>query len=296
MNSRIKGVILVASGATMISFAAVFAKIAGVSPTTSAFYRMLFGGLVLGAIVLLKKERFFQSRVVVLASMICGLLFAVDLTLWHRSINYVGPGLATILANFQVFFLAAFGVAVLRERLNIKLAISIPLAVAGLFLIVGLDFTGKNPNYGLGVILGILTAISYSSYMVVFRHMQSKSQAESSFSAVTIISLTSALALAALVPSLGENFTIPDARSLSILVAYGIVGQVLGWVLIAKGVPHVPTSQIGLILLTQPALAFIWDMIFFSRPTSPIELLGAVIAIVAIYLGSTSRVAEQTRM
>jgi drug/metabolite transporter (DMT)-like permease len=41
-----------------------------------------------------------------------------------------------------------------------------------------------------------------------------------------------------------------------------------------------------LILLLQPSLAFVWDVVLFDRPTQATEVLGAVLALVAIYLGA----------
>jgi drug/metabolite transporter (DMT)-like permease len=37
--------------------------------------------------------------------------------------------------------------------------------------------------------------------------------------------------------------------------------------------------------LLQPALAFVWDVLFFQRPTTLINWLGVLIALVAIYMG-----------
>jgi drug/metabolite transporter (DMT)-like permease len=36
-------------------------------------------------------------------------------------------------------------------------------------------------------------------------------------------------------------------------------------------------------------LSFVWDVLFFARPMTPVELLGAAIALFAIYLGSRAR-------
>jgi len=86
----------------------------------------------------------------------------------------------------------------------------------------------------------------------------------------------------------GESFAIPDAQSWFSLVGLGIMGQVLGWVLISKGLPDLNASVVGLVLLVQPSLAFVWDILFFGRPTTSIEIVGALIALGAIYLGSVS--------
>jgi drug/metabolite transporter (DMT)-like permease len=48
----------------------------------------------------------------------------------------------------------------------------------------------------------------------------------------------------------------------------------------------VGASQVGLVLLLQPACAFIWDSLFFGRQFTFIELTGAGITLIAIYLGS----------
>ena len=64
------------------------------------------------------------------------------------------------------------------------------------------------------------------------------------------------------------------------------------WVLISSGLPGLAASRAGLLLLLQPTLAFVWDLVLFARPTSPIELLGAVMTLVAIYLGLTGQPKE----
>ena len=57
-------------------------------------------------------------------------------------------------------------------------------------------------------------------------------------------------------------------------------------VLIASSLPRVSPTEAGLALLLQPTLSFIWDVLFFARPVTTTELIGAVIALAAIYLGS----------
>ncbi len=280
--------IQVTVGAVLISFSAVFVKLANVGPTVTGFYRMLFGGILLVIILLTRRECVWSGRRPFLLSLICGLVFALDLTLWHRSIHYVGPGLATILANFQVFFLAAFGVILLREKFEWKLTISILLAVVGLFLMVDIDFGNAEESYRMGVMLGLATATTYATFLLIFRKLQSEAGSRSSFPAIAVISLSAAAIMAPVAAIQGESFGIPDSTSMLVLVSYGLVGQVLGWVFISWGVPKIESSRVGLILLLQPTLAFIWDTLFFARVTTAIEILGGLIALGAIYLGGTA--------
>lgn len=260
------GTMQVLVGAFMISFSAIFVKLAHVSPTASAFYRVFFGGLFLLLYVLVSRHG-LRIRWKPLGLIgLCGLFFAFDLALWHRSVLYIGPGLSTILANFQVFFLAGFGIIVLKEALTWRYLISVPLALGGLALIVGLDWSLLDSDYKVGLLLGVLTALAYSSYLLTLRQLQSFYRHLSPYTAVAFISLTTALLLALRLNAEGASFHIPDLQSGVVLPAYGLVGQGLGVVFIAKGLARIKASRAGLILLLQPTLAFIWDILFFTGP------------------------------
>lgn len=130
---RKTAVLSLVAGAIMISFSGVWVKFSHVTPTVSAFYRVFFGALILLLITLFKKKMQWRSPGPLIYGLIGGSLFALDLFFWHTSINYVGPGLATILGNFEVFLLTAFGVFFLKEKLRLEFMLAIPLALLGLF-------------------------------------------------------------------------------------------------------------------------------------------------------------------
>lgn len=273
-------------GAIMISFSAVFVKLVTIPPTASAFYRMLFGGLILLGVLLWRRERPRLNILALGMVLLAGLSFAGDLALWHRSILHVGPGVATLLANFQVFILAVTGVMLFHERLTAAQMIAIPLAVLGLALLVGSDWTHLPESYRVGVGLGLLTACCYAAYILSLRRLRAETSAGSAFAAITLVSLMTAVLLGLLMLAERDSFVIPDWRNAGWLIAYGVFGQVLGWVLISSGIHKVRASQVGLILLLQPLFAFVWDCTFFGRRFSMLEICGAVLALAAIYLGS----------
>lgn len=279
-------------GALMISFSAVFVKLVTISPTASAFYRMLFGGLILLGVLLWRRERPRLNTTAVSMVFLAGAFFAGDLAFWHRSILHVGPGIATLLANFQVFILALTGVLIFREKLTRAQIAAIPLAVLGLALLVGSDWAHLPESYRIGVGLGLLTACCYAAYILSLRRLREEAASNSAFAAITLISLTTALLLGLLMLAEHNSFVIPDWRNAGWLIAYGVFGQVLGWVLISNGIHRVRASQVGLILLLQPLFAFIWDCAFFGRRFNVIEISGAALALGAIYLGSLKRAAR----
>lgn len=279
------------AGAVLISFAAVFVRILAVPPTTSAFYRTLIGGVVLLGLLRFRRQPLRGGKKLWLVLLLAGLLFALDLAFWHRSILYLGPGLSTLLANFQVFVLAVAGVVIFKERLRPALVGGIALALLGLSLIVGVDWSGLPPDYRRGVVLGLLTALCYGAYVLALRTARqgAPSEINSPVGDVTVASLASAGFLLVFAAGTGESLRIPDMSTAGLLLLYALVTQVLGWVLISSSLAQLAASRVGLVLLIQPTFAYLWDVLFFSRVVGMTEGVGALLALLGIYLGSRSK-------
>ncbi len=285
---------MVSAGAVLISFSAVFVKLAHVSPTMAGFYRTFFGGIILLVILVIRREALWKGAFFLTLGVFCGVVFALDLFFWHLSIHFVGPGLATILANFQVFLLALYGVLVLKEPVNWRTVLAIPLAVFGLFLLAGVHWRQLGEIYRLGVVSGLATAGCYAVYILALRRLQSEKNAPSAMANLAVISLVSALILGAAAWLRADRFTIPDTQSLLSLAGYGLFSQVIGWVLITRGLTRLRSSLVGLLILLQPALSFTWDILFFHRETDLYGACGAMLALTAIYLGTTAGARKKT--
>lgn len=50
--------------------------------------------------------------------------------------------------------------------------------------------------------------------------------------------------------------------------------------------PKLSASLVGLLPLLQPALAIVWDIVFFARPTGAMDLAGAALVLGGLYLAS----------
>ena len=273
------------AGAFMISFSGVWVKIAEVAPTVSAFYRTLFGGLFLLAAACWKREISWKGWQRLRLGFFCGFFLALDLFFWHRSIHYIGPGLATILGNFQVFLLAGLGVMFMGEKISFKFILSILMAITGLFLVVGIQWNQLGSQYKTGVYLGLATAVAYAVFLLTLRKLQSGQTGAITFFGMMVVSFATATFLGIQAAGSGESFVIPDTRSWTALVLLGLTSQGIGWVLISNALPCIRTSLAGLILLLQPSLAFIWDVLLFQRITSTVNWIGVIIAITGIYMG-----------
>ena len=274
------------AGAALISLSPVWVTLVSVSPTTSGFYRVAIGSVALIAFLVLTGRRLRLPKRTWTILMLASAFFALDLFFWHRSIIYIGPGLATLLANFQVFIMMLAGVLLLRQRPRPVQLIAAPLALVGLGMIVGLDWQSLSQDYRLGIFFGFLTAIMYAGYLLSMRATRADSDYFMPTREVAVVSTVCALVLGIAVIAEGGSLAVPTYADAGWLVAYGILSHTIGLLLIASSLPQVSTTQAGLALLLQPTLSFVWDVLFFARPMQPIEFAGAAIALLAIYLGS----------
>jgi drug/metabolite transporter (DMT)-like permease len=276
-------------GAVMISFSGVWVKTSHVPPVVSAFYRVLFGGLILLVATFSNHEIKWHGKRHFFLSLVCGLFFAFDLAFYHFSVHYVGPGLGTILPNFQILIITAVGVGFLKEKLHPLFLVSIPIAFIGLFLIVGIDWRNLGPGYQTGIYCGLAAAVCYAAFLLSLRRLQAEHIGISFFYVLTLVSLVTAVMLGAEVWREGHSFRIPDRQTFLSLAALGLFSQSIGWILITHALPGMRASLSGLVLLLQPSLAFVWDVLLFQRPTSLLNWVGVVLALAAIYIGTVTR-------
>ncbi len=276
-------------GSFIISFSAVFVKLVQVPPTVSAFYRVFFGGLVLLAISLFGGHGRMRGAGNLGLGLVTALVFALDLVCWHRAIILVGPGLATLLGNFQVPILALVSLIFLREKLGARFWLALPLALAGVACITGLTPGAYTPEVRLGIVFGLLTALFYAAYILGLRRLLSRAGGHEPVAVQTMVTLATAAMLFLGAEVQGVPLSIPTTRDLLLLAGYGLFCQALGWLLISRGLPRMKAAMAGLVILVQPALSFVWDVLFFHRAFGPMEMLGAVLALAGIYLGTTGR-------
>ncbi len=276
-------------GAALISLSPVWVKLTSVSPTTSGFYRVAFGGVGLTLFLLLTRQRLGFNRRIVAMLVLAAVFFALDLWFWHRSIGYIGPGLSTLLANFQVFIMIFAGILFLRQKPSAVQVIAVPLALFGLSLIIGLDWNALPGDYKLGVVFGLATAAAYAGYLLTMRVIRTGAEHAVPIREIAVMSLLVATILGASAVVEGVSLRIPTLPDAGWLLCYGLLSHSLGMMAIASSLPQVSTTEAGIALLLQPTLSFVWDVWFFARPMTAMELTGASIALLAIFLGTRQK-------
>src|SRR5215468_6886819 len=142
-STRGRALLAAVLGAACLSASAVLIKLADTGPATAAFYRCFLTLPVLIALAVLERRRRGPRRPAAhLGAAAAGAFLAVDLVLWNHAIADVGAGIATVLGNLQVLFVALAAWVLLRERPGRRFLVALPVVMTGVVLVSGLAGAG----------------------------------------------------------------------------------------------------------------------------------------------------------
>ena len=264
-------------GAACISASAILIKLAGTGPATAAFYRCFLALPILFALAVVERRRRGPRRLAAhLGAIAAGAFLAIDLVLWNHTIADVGAGIATLLGNLQVLFVALAAWVLLRERPGRRFLVALPVVMAGVALVSGLAGAGAGDSHPLaGIVFGIGTSLSYAAFLLILR----QTSAGTPHIAGPLAEVTTTAALGSLLLGLafgGLQLDVPWA-SLRWLLLVAVTSQTVGWLLITSSLPRLPAAVSSLLLLLQPVAAIGLAAAVLAEWPSLAQLAGAVL-------------------
>jgi drug/metabolite transporter (DMT)-like permease len=262
-----------------IAFSGVFYRWAEVSPSTGTVFRALFGLPLLGFVAWLEHRRYggLPTRTVRL-SLVAGIFFAGDLMFWHHAIAAVGAGLATVLGNLQVLVVGVVAWLAFGERPSRNTFVALPIVLLGVALIsgaIGGRAFGANP--GLGVVLGLATALCYGGYLLIIR--RGGRDLRRPAGPVAVATVSTALVAAVAGSIYGDLDLLPAPASLAWLAVLGLTSQSLGYLLISLSLSRLPAMLTSMILLAQPVMTVGLGIVLLGEAPTINQLLGVALVI-----------------
>lgn len=286
-------------GVTGISFSAIFVGLAGASPSTSAFLRMLYALPPLLLICLFQRDRAPLSPKAVRLALVGGAVFALNITVWHYNIDLVGAGLSTVMGNAQVVFIGLIAWLLFGERPTKAALAFIPVMLFSIVLISGvLEEPGVGEAPVLGAVLGVLTAVLNASWLLLFRQA---TRASRNTPAVLLILTGAAAAVTFLASFADPNFSLAiPAVSHLWLIALALTSQVAGWLLISPALNQLPALEVSVLMLVQPTLTLLWGYLVFGEIHSLWQWFGVAVLLTCVAIlnrvGSIEAPAPRVRL
>ena len=277
-------------GAVAIAFSSILVRLSHASPSTAAIFRCAFALPILGALAWFDDRRFgarsWSDRRVAIGA---GVFFAADLILWHHSIDDVGAGLATVLANIQVVIVPLVAWAVLSERPSRRVLAALPIALFGVLLISGVleqhGAYGRAP--GRGAAFGLAAGIAYVGFLLLLR----RSSTDLRRVAGPLFEATATATVVAIVAGviIGDADLAPGWPGVGWLIVLALTSQVIGWLLITTSLPRLPAAITSLTLTVQPVGSVALAVLILSEAPTALQLVGVAIVLAAVITATAPR-------
>jgi drug/metabolite transporter (DMT)-like permease len=267
-------------GALAIAFSSILVRLSHASPSTAAIFRCVYALPVLGLLVW-REDRQFGSRLwrerrFAIAS---GAFLGVDLLLWHRSIEDVGAGLATVLANVQVVLLPLVAWMLLAEHPGRRVLAALPPVAVGVVLISGvLEHGAYGRDPARGALFGLGAGIAYIGFLMLLR----RAGADLRRPAGPLFDATVCSAIVCVVGGVafGDAHLVPRWPGAGWLAVLALTSQVLGWLVITTTLPRLPAAMSSLLLTIQPVCTVGLAALILGESPSALQIagVGAVLA------------------
>ncbi len=273
---------LAVAGALVTGASSTIMQLAGTSASTVAFYRCLYALPFL--LLLARRESKRPGRLSPRQAALgvgAGAFLAADLILWFDSIRGVGAGLATVLQDSQVMFVAAGGWLAFGTRPSPRLMRLLPVMLAGVWLVSGQVGGGSLRHVAIqGTLSGVASALAYAVFLLLIgRNADSRHQRNAAF--MTLVTASTAVSAFVAGAATGTLRLVPTWPSAGWLILLAITTQVLGWLLIATALTRSTSAQASVALLLQPTAAVLLAWAFLSERPAPVQLGGVVIVVAA---------------
>ena len=142
---------------------------------------------------------------------------------------------------------------------------------------IGAGAYGEDPL--LGAILGVLTAIAYSLFILILRQGNSDERRPAGplFDATFTGCIFSALGGVA-----GDLDWTPGLESTAWLVTLALTSQVLGWLLISVSLPRLPAVITSIVLMLQPVATVFLGVVLLDEAPAAVQLSGVAVVLAGV--------------
>ena len=266
-------------GVVCIGCSAIFTRLADVPGVVSAFYRVFIASAALVPLWLLRGFPLPDRRTLFL-SLVAGVLFGIDLSLWNVSLFLTTAANATVLAYLAPVWVGLGTLFILKEKLQRSYWPGTVLAMVGMITIVGIDKM-RAAELGWGNTLAVIASFFYAGYLLTTQVVRSKS-GTLAFTTISVLASTATLLTIAL--ARGERLGGFSPQTWAALLALGLISHAVGWLSLNYALGHAKASTVSVSLLGQPVITALAAIPILGETLSLNQIAGGVLILAGIYL------------
>lgn len=265
-------------GIICISIFPVLVKLELAPPVVSGFYRMGVAAALLLPYTLISGKMKIPSGKLLLLTLLCGFIFALDVAVWNVAIQQSTATQATLLTNLSPVWVGVGALFFLRNKPTINFWIGTLIAIFGMMILVGFQIF-LNLDFNLAFIFAILSGMFYAVYMLVSKNVLYDMEV---LPFITLSTTTSAIVLAVMSYANGESFIGYSSEGWLVFLVQGIICQLMAWLLLGYATKYMRATRVSVSLLGQAILTAVLAWIFIGETISWKMVFGGIILLFGI--------------
>lgn len=283
-NTTLASILFMCMGSTLLGTSAIFVRLSDLGPLATGFYRMLFALPFLVVWMVLERGQRNNSlhtsftKTDVLAYVLAGLFFALDLALWNWSIDRTTIVNSTLFNNTAAFYVPFIMWIIFKEKPSLAILVAALIGFIGCSLLVGENFT-ISLNSVFGDMVALLSGLMVALYIISIKHISGHGSTGFLMFWTGII-CTLFLALFGYIS--GEFFWPLTAKDFVSTFGQAVLVHALGQGLIAFSLVNIQASYAAIILFLAPVTGAVLGWLFYDETLSLLKIIGMLLIMASI--------------
>lgn len=277
-ESRILPLLALVAGNAALAMGPWFVRYADSGPISAGFWRVALAIPLLALLARANRQPLTGiPGKALLAVLLGGVLFGLDVASWHTGIGMTTLTNATLFGNGGSLILMVWGFIAWRRGPRPMEWLALAAAFGGGAILLGRSLE-VSPRTLLGDLFCLGAGVLYAGYLLI---LQDARKSLGSWALLTWSCLASAPVLLGLALVMGEGVW-PD--NWLPVVGLMLSSQIFGQGLLVYALRHFPPLVIGIALLCQPAVAALAGYLSFGEVLTPLDMVGVVLVGSALVL------------
>lgn len=250
------------------------------TPNCVLFYRFSLAWVIIALVTIARKESLKITKKEFLSLTVLGLMFIISSLSLYLSFLYLAAGVASTILFVYPVMTAAIMALFFHERTSFKTIAAIILSLAGVVL---LYWKGKADHLSpLGVVLVLISALSYAVYIIVMNRSQLKM---SSFKINFYVLFYCALGMVIYSIATATPLTLPASPTSWFYVGWlAIVPAIFALVLMVYAAKYIGSTPTAILGALEPLTAVLIGIFVFNESFSLRLALGILLILSSVII------------
>lgn len=276
MNKQNKSRLMLITAMTIFGTLAPFVRNISVSSGELALYRAIFAAVLIGAFLLITKQKipFSKIKKEVPLLLFSGMAMGINWILLFEAYKYTTVSVATLSYYFAPVIVTLVCPFLFREKLTAKQILCFVMSTVGLVLVIGINPAQSGAGNTKGILFGLGAACFYATVILLNKFIKTVEGIHRTF-----LQFLSAIII--LVPYVlltdGINIMSLDSTGWINLLIVGIVHTGITYCLYFSSLKELPGQKAAILSYIDPLVAVVVSVTILNEKISIAQLAGGIL-------------------